>query len=411
MPSMTTITYTVPGVHCGHCEHAIKTSVSAVAGVESVDVDLETKLVDRPRRRALDDAPPRRDRRRRLRGRVTPSRRAERVDLDIEGMTCASCAARIERKLNRLDGVEATVNFATEQAAVDVRPGARARSTTLVAAVEAAGYRRALAAREAARPRATTPARAPPAARRRGRADRAARRCSRWCRRCSSTAGSGSRSRSRRRSSSGAAGRSTAPRSLNARHGAATMDTLISLGTLAACGWSAVVARRRARRATPTSRSARVITTLILLGRFLEARARRRSGEAIRALLELGAKEARVLRDGEEVLVPVAELVVGDRFVVRPGEKIATDGVVEEGASAVDQSMLTGESVPGRGRARAPRSPARRSTPTAGSSSARRGSAPTRRSRRSPGSSPRRRRARRRSSGSSTASRPSSSRS
>ena len=89
-----------------------------------------------------------------------------------------------------------------------------------------------------------------------------------------------------------------------------------------------------------------VITTLILLGRFLEARARRRSGAAIRALLELGAKEARVLRDGVEVLVPVEELVVGDRFVVRPGEKIATDGVVEEGASAVDQSMLTGESVP-----------------------------------------------------------------
>ena len=94
-----------------------------------------------------------------------------------------------------------------------------------------------------------------------------------------------------------------------------------------------------------------MVTTLILLGRYLEARARRRSGEAIRRLLELGAKEARVLRDGGEVLVPVAELAVGDLFVVRPGEKIATDGVVDEGASAVDQSLLTGESAAGRGRA------------------------------------------------------------
>src|SRR5205085_11609138 len=89
-----------------------------------------------------------------------------------------------------------------------------------------------------------------------------------------------------------------------------------------------------------------VITTLILLGRFFETRARRRSGAAMRALLELGAKEARLLRDGEEVLVPVEELGVGDLFVVRPGEKIATDGVVIDGASAVDQSMLTGEPVP-----------------------------------------------------------------
>ena len=89
-----------------------------------------------------------------------------------------------------------------------------------------------------------------------------------------------------------------------------------------------------------------MITTLILLGRYLEARARSRSGDAIRALLELGAKDARVLRDGDEVLVPIDQLVVGDRFVVRPGEKIATDGRVVEGSSALDQSMLTGEPVP-----------------------------------------------------------------
>ena len=132
---------------------------------------------------------------------------------------------------------------------------------------------------------------------------------------------------------------------VNARHGAATMDTLISVGTLAAWGWSTVVLVGGLDADTYFEVGA-VITTLILLGRYLEARARRRSGEAIRALLELGAKEAHVLRDGVEVLVPIDELVVGDRFVVRPGEKIATDGVVVEGASAVDQSMLTGEPVP-----------------------------------------------------------------
>jgi len=123
------------------------------------------------------------------------------------------------------------------------------------------------------------------------------------------------------------------------------MDTLISLGTLAAWGWSTVVVLA-GLDADVYFEVAGVITTLILLGRFFEARARRRSGEAIRALLELGAKEARVLRDGEEVLVPIEALRPGDRFVVRPGEKIATDGVVEGGDSAIDQSMLTGESVP-----------------------------------------------------------------
>jgi Cu+-exporting ATPase len=123
------------------------------------------------------------------------------------------------------------------------------------------------------------------------------------------------------------------------------MDTLISVGTLAAWGWSTIVLIAGVNEDTYFETAA-VITALILLGRYFEARAKRRSGEAIRKLLELGAKEAHVLRDGAEVLVPVEQLQVGDLFVVRPGEKIATDGVVESGASAVDASVLTGESVP-----------------------------------------------------------------
>ena len=129
------------------------------------------------------------------------------------------------------------------------------------------------------------------------------------------------------------------------RHGGATMDTLISLGTTAAYVWS-VVALLVLEDAEIYFEVASVITTLILLGRWLEARARRRSGAALRTLLELGAKEARVLRDGAEIAIPLQQLEVGDLFVVRPGEKVATDGVVVEGLSAVDESMLTGEPVP-----------------------------------------------------------------
>jgi Cu+-exporting ATPase len=131
----------------------------------------------------------------------------------------------------------------------------------------------------------------------------------------------------------------------SARHFEATMDTLISLGTLAAWTWSTVVLVGGIATDTYFEVAA-VVTTLILLGRFLEARAKGRSSEAIRKLLELGAKEARVVRDGVEVTVPISSVEPGDVFVVRPGEKIATDGVVIEGASAVDQSMLTGESLP-----------------------------------------------------------------
>ncbi len=272
---------------------------------------------------------------------TTTAEAEERVDLALEGMTCAACAGRIERKLNKLDGVDASVNYATEQAAVRF-DSSRVAVADLIGAVEGAGYRARLAAE----------------------------------------AGDGDdRSRSLRTRLIVAAAL-TAPllalsmipplqfdgwewlalalatpvvfwagygfhraALMNARHLAATMDTLISIGTLAAWGWS-VAALVVVDDADMYFEVAAVITTLILLGRYFEARARRRSGAAIRALLEIGAKEARVLREGTEVSVPIDEVAVGDLMVVRPGERIPTDGHVVEGESAVDQSMLTGEPVP-----------------------------------------------------------------
>ena len=263
-----------------------------------------------------------------------------RVQLAIEGMTCASCAARIERKLNKLEGVEAAVNYATDSAAVVYDPS-RVEIADLLSAVEAAGYRAAPRKRDEERD---------PTGELRRRVVFAALLTApvtaiamisplrfagwEWFALALSTpvilwAGF----------------RFHRAAFLNARHATATMDTLISIGTLAAWAWS-VVALTAFEDAHTYFEVGAVITTLILLGRFFEARARRRSGAAIRALLELGAKEAHVLRDGVEVIVPVEELAVGERFVVRPGEKIATDGVIEEGSAAVDQSMLTGESVP-----------------------------------------------------------------
>ena len=268
----------------------------------------------------------------------------ERVRLHVGGMTCASCAARVERKLNKLDGVEATVNYATEEATVSFDP-THVDVEALIRAVEATGYTaapprssddaeagenetRTLQARLLAAALLSAPlivfAMVPPA------------QFDGW--------------------EWLALGLSTPvvlwagwpfhrAAALNARHLAATMDTLISIGTLAAFLWSAVVLVGGLDSETYFEVGA-VITTLILLGRYFEARARRRSSEAIRKLLELGAKEARLLRDGVEVLVPVEELRVGDLFVVRPGEKVATDGVVVDGVSALDQSMLTGESLP-----------------------------------------------------------------
>ena len=267
--------------------------------------------------------------------------RDTRVDLALDGMTCAACANRIERKLNKLDGVEASVNYATEQAAVRFDPQ-RVTVAELVGAVEAAGYHAALASEAEER------------------TDRADALWRRFLVAAALTVPLVALAMVMPLQFEGWEWLALALATpvvfwagfdfhraalLNARHGAATMDTLISIGTLAAWGWS-VAALLVVDDADVYFEVAAVITTLILLGRALEARARRRSGAAIRALLELGAKEARVLRDGSEVSVPIAELAVGDVFVVRPGEKIATDGVVVEGESAVDQSMLTGEPVP-----------------------------------------------------------------
>ena len=271
----------------------------------------------------------------------------DRVRLAIEGMTCAACAARIAKKLNKLDGVEASVNYAAEEASVAFDPS-RVPLEQLIHAVEAIGYGAAL-------PRAAADV---TQADERDDALRAIRR--RLAVAAVFTAPLALLAMVRPLQFSGWEWLALAlatpvvlwagwpfhrAAALNARHTAATMDTLISIGTLAAWAWSATVLVWFPGEHTYFEVGA-VITTLILLGRFLEARARGRSSAAIRALLELGAKEARILRDGDEVLVPVEELRVGDRFLVRPGDKIATDGVVEEGASAVDQSMLTGESVP-----------------------------------------------------------------
>ncbi|MFJ6215287.1 heavy metal translocating P-type ATPase [Streptomyces sp. NPDC092296] len=309
----------------------------------------------------------------------------DRVELAIGGMTCASCAARIEKKLNRLDGVRATVNFATERARVDFAPGVQVAD--LIATVERTGYT------------AELPAPAQPTPTQLG----------------SEQTGGGQTGGGQTGGGQTGIGEPADPlrqrllvslvltvpvvllsmvpafqfdnwqwlafaltgpvvayggwpfhraAAVNLRHRAATMDTLISVGTLAAFGWSvwalflgdAGMPGMRHRfslsvgapdaSSTLYLETAAAVTTLILLGRFIETRSKRRAGAALRALMELGAKEVAVLRDGREVRVPVAALAVGDHFVVRPGEKIATDGTVLEGTSAVDASMLTGESVP-----------------------------------------------------------------
>jgi len=247
----------------------------------------------------------------------------------------------VEKKLNKVDGVDASVNYATEIASVAYDPS-RVALEELVRTVEATGYSAALPNAESEREDPVAPLLR--------RLEVAAVltvplvlvamigplqfRGWEWVAFALATpivfwAGWPFHQAA----------------ALNARHLAATMDTLISIGTLAAWAWSVVVLFA-GLDADVYFEVAGVITALILLGRFLEARARRTSGAAVRALLELGAKEARVLRDGEEVLVALEDLRVGDRFVVRPGEKVATDGVVETGESALDQSMLTGESVP-----------------------------------------------------------------
>jgi Cu+-exporting ATPase len=264
-----------------------------------------------------------------------------KVELALEGMTCAACANRIERKLNKLEGVDAAVNYATEHAAVRYDPS-RVAVADLIGAVEAAGYHARLAA-EAGETE-----------------DRASALRTRLIVAAVLSAPVVALSMIPPLQFEGWEWLSFALATpvvfwagygfhraalMNARHFAATMDTLISIGTLAAWTWS-VVALVALDDADTYFEVAAVITTLILLGRYLEARAKRRSGAAIRALLEMGAKEARILRDGHEVAVAIDAVIVGDLMVIRPGEKIPTDGEVVEGASALDQSMLTGEPVP-----------------------------------------------------------------
>jgi Cu+-exporting ATPase len=291
----------------------------------------------------------------------------EKLELPIEGITCSSCAGRVEKSLNRIEGVEASVNFATERASVSFDPD-QVEPEALVGAVESVGYSASL-----------------PAA---GGEDGAAER-------------EHDPTEDLRRRLIVAAVLSLPVLLLamieplqfenwqwlslqlatpvvlwagwpfheaawkNLRHGAATMDTLISLGTLAALGWSLyalffgeagmpgmtmpfeLVTERGAGADEIYLEVAAVVTTFILAGRYFEARAKRRAGAALEALLDLGAKDVTLVdADGVERRAPVEELAISDRFVVRPGEKVATDGIVERGSSAVDQSLVTGESVP-----------------------------------------------------------------
>ncbi|MFD6100242.1 heavy metal translocating P-type ATPase, partial [Nocardiopsis flavescens] len=289
------------------------------------------------------------------------------VELAIGGMTCAACANRVEKRLNRMDGVTATVNFATEKARVSFE-GPPVAVGDLIAQVEKAGYTAAVPRPPRAEPEPGAEQRDPA----RPLRDRAvvslvlsvpviamamvpALQFTHW------------------QWASlvlaapvvvwGALPFHTAAWK-NLRLGAATMDTLVSLGVSAAFLWS-LYALFLGTAGEPgmthafeftiarTDGSANIylevaagVTSFILLGKYFEARSKRRAGAALRSLMELGAKEVAVLRGDREVFVPVDDLAAGDRFVVRPGEKIATDGVVEAGTSAVDTSMLTGESVP-----------------------------------------------------------------
>jgi Cu+-exporting ATPase len=304
------------------------------------------------------------------------------VDLDVIGMTCSSCANRIERKLNKVDGVTATVNYATETAHVQFAPGITLEQ--VMKTVEDAGYR-------------ALPPAPPPSAQ--DVLDEGAD-----SRTQAEIAGDEEVEDLRRRFWVSFALAlpvvliSMIPRLQfeywqwlcfalaspvvfwgawpfhratlkNLRHGAATMDTLISMGCLAAWLWSAWalfiggagvpyysmteslvpqfdVGLKYSAMPNIYLEVAAAVPVFILAGRWFEAKAKRRSGEALRALMRMGAKDVVVLRNGVETLVPIGQLNVGERFVVRPGERIATDGLVIDGASDVDESMLTGESVP-----------------------------------------------------------------
>jgi P-type Cu+ transporter len=288
------------------------------------------------------------------------------IELSIGGMTCASCAHRIERKLNMVDGITATVNYATEKARISAPGGVD--PATLVAQVEEAGYTAELPRLAVAGPAEAT-----------DELDQThllrnrlitstvlsvpvivmamipALQFTYWQWISLAMAGP---------VVLWAAWPFHRAAWANLRHGAATMDTLISMGVLAAFAWSLYallfgtagvpgMVHPFELTIAPSDGAGNIylevatgVTTFILAGRYFEARAKRRAGAALRALLELGAKDVTVLRAGTETRMPTDQLVVGDHFVVRPGEKIATDGVVEDGSSAVDVSMLTGESVP-----------------------------------------------------------------
>jgi P-type Cu+ transporter len=298
------------------------------------------------------------------------------VELAIGGMTCASCASRIERKLNKLDGVTATVNYATEKAKVSFP--AEYVPTDLVAVVEAAGYTAVLP--EPPAPVEPAAAGEPP----RTTAELEDERRAASLRQRLTTAVVLSVPvvlmamipALQFRNWQWASLTLSAPvvtyaawpfhkaAWTNLKHRAATMDTLVSVGVSAAFLWSLwalffgdagmpgmkhgfdFAVSRTDGSGSIYLEAASGVTAFILAGRYFEHKAKRRSGAALRALMTLGAKDVAVLRDGAEVRIPIGELAVGDRFVVRPGEKVATDGVVEEGRSAVDASMLTGESVP-----------------------------------------------------------------
>ena len=260
------------------------------------------------------------------------------VELDISGMTCASCANRIERKLNKLDGVSATVNYATEKAKVEYAAGLTAAD--LIATVESAGYRAAL-------PTADEPE-VDHAAQLRPRLVLAAALSVPIVAVSMTSAlqwpGWGWWMLVLATPVVGWAGWPFHRAALvNLRHGATTMDTLVSVGTLAAYLWSlwALVAGGHLYL-----EAAAAVTTFLLAGRWAEARSKRQAGAALRALLTLGAKDVAVVIDGVERRVPISALAAGDEFVVRPGEKVATDGVVVAGESAIDASLVTGESLP-----------------------------------------------------------------
>ncbi|HZE34181.1 MAG TPA: heavy metal translocating P-type ATPase [Actinoallomurus sp.] len=297
---------------------------------------------------------------------IGPTRAADRVELAIAGMTCASCANRIEKRLNRLDGVTATVNYATEKASVSFDD--RVTTDELIAQVEKAGYTARLP--QVARPRDdAADAEDAPVRELRDRlvisallavpvillAMIPALQFTDW---------------------QWASLTLAAPVLVwgawpfhvaaykNLKLGAATMDTLVSLGTGAAFAWSlyalffgsagepgmrhpfALTIERTSGAGNIYLEVAAGVTVFLLTGRYFEARSKRRAGAALRALLEMGAKDVTVRRDGREERIPADQLRAGEEFVVRPGEKIATDGLVIEGGSAVDAGMLTGESVP-----------------------------------------------------------------